>query len=238
LIAGWSLVIADSQSTGLRPMPARQLQINLWEQLQAATADPLACDFQQLCLMFDRTIAELSQRDRLQAGATAIQQLADLLAIRAESYFDAWQQRYDPMGPVLEEDAIAALVRQSFFLDLDELMTEPEVRFCLPSEYGGGDSVVGAIAKEALLEWLEESEVEGQDVSSEHLEDNEDVSTWIGLVRAWMDAGGLESVTLLELIQGVELSRVEVWMAALLGGFELQQTGEFYSVEGGRSLFA
>jgi hypothetical protein len=223
-------------------MPTLQLELNLWQQIQAAEADPLACDFKQLCLTFDRTIAQLSQRDRLQAGAEAIAQLADLLVIRAETYFEEWQQRFDPTGPILEEDAIAELVRQSFFLDLDDLISDPEPRFRLPSEreYEEGDSVVIALEKEEAIALAEEA-AEGEAMvfdrpsaiaMSVELEHSEDVGAWIELVRRWMEACGLESVSLLDLCCGVELSTVEIWLAALLGGFALRQTGEFYAMDG------
>ena len=40
----------------------------------------------------------MSSKEKLEQGAEAIQQLAELLAMRAESYFEEWQQRYDRLA--------------------------------------------------------------------------------------------------------------------------------------------
>ena len=106
-----------------------------------------------------------------------IAQLAEVLAIRAESCFESWQQRFDPTGPMLEVDDFSDLVRQSFSLELEELIAEPEPTYRLPSENEPeGGSIVAEIDKAELLELLEDSEVRPDPLNIEKLEYPEDIS--------------------------------------------------------------
>ncbi len=92
---------------------------------------------------------QMTAKEKMIQGAEAIQQLADLLALRAESYFEEWQQRFDPVGPCLDTEDSSDLLRQSFSLELDDLIEEPEPTYRLPSEPDHfSNSLVSEIAKE------------------------------------------------------------------------------------------
>jgi hypothetical protein len=80
-----------------------QLELNLWEQIREAESDLTAIAFQQLCLCFDAELERMSAQDKLEQGANAIQQLAELLVMRADAYFDEFQQRYNPTWPKLPD---------------------------------------------------------------------------------------------------------------------------------------
>ncbi|MCM1982405.1 hypothetical protein [Lyngbya confervoides] len=204
-----------------------QLELNLWDQLKEAEAAPTAIAFQQLLLCFDAELERMSAKEKMQQGAEAIQQLAELLALRAESYFEEWQQRYDPTGPSLESDDFADLVRQSFSLELEDLITDPDPTFRLPNQSEGfSHSLVSAMSKDDLLELLEDSEIQ-QEPAIAQMPYDEDVSAWIALVRSCLEALDGRS-ELLEVIRGTALSPVMVWMALLLGGFRLEKQGDFY----------
>lgn len=206
-----------------------QLELNLWDQIREAESTPTAVDFRQLCLSFDAEMQRLSAQERLESGAEAIAQLADILAMRAESYFEEWQQRFDPVGPMLETDDFADLVRQSFSLDLDDLIAEPEERYRLPSEdKDEGGSSVSEMPKEDLLELLEDSEVGNLNFSIDELEHSEDIGTWIDVVRSWLEMTGVGQAEFYEVIKGTKLNPVVVWMTWLLGGFLLEKQGDFY----------
>ncbi len=208
-----------------------QLELNLWDQLREAEAEPMAIDFQQLCFSFDVAMENMSAKERMEQGAEAIAQLAEVLAVRAESYFESWQQRFDPTGPMLEMDDFSDLVRQSFSLDLEDLIAEPDPTYRLPSDpdLEGGGSIVAEIEKHELLELLEDSMVGSPDLLIEQLESDEDVSAWIGLVRSWMSGLELEWTDMVSIQHGTQLNTVMLWLALLLGGFQLKQEGEFYS---------
>ena len=62
----------------------------------------------------------------------------------------------------------------------------------------------------------------------ETLEYDEAVSDWIALVRKWLEAIGGGQAELMQVIEGTAMSPVMVWMALLLGGFELSKEGDFY----------
>jgi hypothetical protein len=64
------------------------------------------------------------------------------------------------------------------------------------------------------------------------LEHDEDVMAWAEAIRGWMESRGLEEVKFLELMNRVELSVVKVWLALLLGNFEVKQSAKFYDVSG------
>ena len=210
-----------------------QLELNLWEQLREAEAAPTAIDFRQLCLSFDAELERMTAKEKMIQGADAIQQLADLLALRAESYFEEWQQRFDPVGPSLDTDDFVDLIRQSFSLELDDLIEEPEQTYRLPSETDFKSSLVAEISKDDLLELLEDSAIDQGTLDIDKLQYDEDISVWIAVVRSWIEATGVGQAELMDVIKGTAMSPVMVWMALLLGGFELRKDGDFY---GGRVL--
>ena len=124
--------VQQERSPGLCPicggesMTAVQLQLNLWQRLEQAQAQPEATDWRQLCLAFDEAIELTPVELRLATAADAIEQMADLLLARATAWAEDWNRRPGD-GPVLDEDLFAELVRQSFSLDLSGLVHEPEL---------------------------------------------------------------------------------------------------------------
>ena len=190
-----------------------QLELNLWDQLREAEAAPTAIAFQQLILCFDAELERMSAKEKLEQGAEAIQQLAELLATRAEGLFEEWQQRFDPVGPSLEIDDFSDLVRQSFSLDLDELILEPEPSYRLPNQTENfNNSQVSEISKDELLAMLEDSEIAQDNLDIEKLEYAEDVSVWIAVVRSQLEAIGGQA-ELMEVIRETAMTPVMVWMA-------------------------
>ncbi len=67
----------------------------------------------------------MNARDKLEQEAEAIQQLAELLAIKAEANFGEWHRRFDPTGPTEETDEFSDLKRSPFSLELEDLIEEP-----------------------------------------------------------------------------------------------------------------
>jgi hypothetical protein len=207
-----------------------QLELNLWEQLAQAQQSPQATDWRQLCLAFDATIDQTPPSQRLAAVADAIEQMAELFAARAEEIFSAWQRQSVNQGPVLDEDLFAELVRQSFHLDLDDLVGEPEryMRSSSQQTHPEAESVVGYRAKDEVLAELEP--IEERERAITDLEYDEDVGAWIAVVRGWLVGQECDQVGFAELLKGTELPVVKVWLALLLGGFEMWQGRDFYSV--------
>ena len=206
-----------------------QLQLNLWQQLEQAQAEPQATDWHQLCLAFDEAIDRTPVGQRLATAADAIEQMADVLAARASAWADDWY-RQPGDGPVLGEDLFSEFVRQSFSLDLSDFVTVPELYVRLASEKSHEDmeSVVEYREKADVLAELETFVCEGTGDEVEVQAYDEDIAAWAEAVRGWLKARGLDEVMFPELMNGVGLSVVKVWLALLLGGFRLEQRGGFY----------
>ena len=207
---------------------ALQLELNLWDQIRQAEAAPTAIACRQICLYFDAESERMLRREQLEQGAEAIRSLAELLAMRAEAYFEEWQQRYNPVGPSLEINDFSDLIRQSFSLDLDELITETEPTYRLPNQTEHFiNSQVSEISKDELLAMLEDSEIGQDNLNIEKMEYAKDVSAGITVVRSRLEAIGRQA-ELMEVIRETAMSPVMVWMALLLGGFELEKHWDFY----------
>jgi hypothetical protein len=80
-------------------MTVVQLQLNLWQQLEQAQAEPQATDWRQLCLAFDEAIDRPPVGQRLATAADAIEQMADVLVARASAWAEDWYRKPGD-GPV------------------------------------------------------------------------------------------------------------------------------------------
>ena len=210
-----------------------QLQLNLWQQLEQAQAQPEVTDWRQLCLAFDETIELTPVELRLATAADAIEQMADVLLARATAWAEDWNRRPGD-GPVLDEDLFAELVRQSFSLDLSGLVDEPElyVRAASEKAHGDADSVVEYREKTEVLAELESFVDEDSGDAEVQHEHDEDVMAWAEAIRGWMRSQGLESAAITQLQTGSGLSVVKLWLAALLCGLGMEQRGAFYDAGG------
>jgi hypothetical protein len=212
-----------------------QLQFNLWQQLEQAQAEPQATDWRQLCLAFDEAIDQTPVGLRLAIAADAIEHMAEVLAARASAWAEDWY-RQPGDGPVLGEDLCSEFVRQSLSLDLSELVAEPElyVRSVSKKSHEDAESVVEYRGKAEVLAELESfvgEDVGDADAGCEaiaQLEYDEDIAAWAAAVRGWMQQQQADEVAFVELREGVGLSTVKVWLALLLGGFNLRRSGGFY----------
>jgi hypothetical protein len=210
-----------------------QLQLDLWQQLQQAQTEPLATDWRQLCLAFDEAISLTPVHRQLATAADAIEQMADVLAARADAWAQDWYRKPGD-GPVLDEDLFAEFVRQSLSLDLSDLVDEPEryQRSASEKSHEEGESVVADVTKEVTLR-LAGAEEEETPLPVAVLEHDEDVEVWVDAIRLWMHRQGIKKVELADLLNGANLPVVKCWIGVLLGEFEqhLNQTKGFYDVE-------
>jgi hypothetical protein len=207
-----------------------QLELNLWQQLQQAQEFPQEANWQQLCLAFDRTITLTPAHQQLAIAATAIEQMADVLAARASLWFDDWGRSPED-EPVLDADLFAEFVRQLMTIDLSDLVAEPELY--LRSASDKSEPVEGSAAKyrdkEKLLAELESLDAKQAAISE--LAHDENVGEWGRAITHWMQQQQLTSAPLMRIEQGTGLAIVQVWLAAMLNGMKLEQQGEFYQPE-------
>ena len=90
------------------------------------------------------------------------------------------------------------------------------------------DSVVGEVDKAAVLALVEELTLEEAKAEALAVSHAEDVSAWVAEI-AIMQKSVPQRLT--DLQQQLQMPLIEVWIAALLGGFQLEQRGEFYATE-------
>jgi hypothetical protein len=217
-------------------MTVIQLQLNLWQQLQQAQTQPQATDWRQLCLAFDQAIALTPVHRQLATAADAIEQMAEVLAARAEAWAEDWY-RQPGDGPVLDQDLLTEFVRLSFSLDLSGLVDEPDLYARSPSEksHEDIDSVAEEVTKEvALLIAGAEAEEELENAIT-GLEYDENIAAWATAIRQWMELKGVDNVSISEVANNTPLSAVKVWLSALLSDFELERMShtdkDFYDAE-------
>ena len=94
----------------------------------------------------------------------------------------------------------------------------------------GVQSTVSEMDKAELLRLLDmaETEEESPFFSVQELEGDEDVEAWIQLIREFMLRCVDNEILFSELVRKRILTQGKAWMAVLLGGFHLDQQGDFY----------
>lgn len=199
--------------------------------IAAAKEDPEAVNHQRLWQIFEQ-LQGGEEWEQLQLVGDAILQLAELYEYRAKFLLTDWKERHSDLGPPVEADLLCGLVRCTLYLDVSDLTKSPTRRRAKnqpePEDYS---SVVQSVEKEKVLSFVQAQEAsiqtQAQALAVAH---DEDVSAWIRAIQTWVKchAQGQEQVTLLELQQGTNLPIVKLWLALLLGQFEIEQRGEFY----------
>lgn len=218
--------------------PIEQIELPLWEILKEATIAPDEADLPQLLNLLDEALLNFDTVGQLQVAAEAIAQIVQLFQERSALAFEELEATASENGPTMPEDAFDRYVRQTmevnfeqFIEPLERLPRKVPERSSLPYE----GSVVSELDQATLLQALDEqmnqhpewTEVEAfnQAMSIAH---DEDVSTWIGTIAQWMGQQQIATVPLVELQQSTGMPLVQLWLALLLGGFALEQHGEFY----------
>jgi len=219
-----------------------QLELDLWQQLEAATQQPESADLRQLWQGLEQAIASVPRQQQLPMAATAIAQIIEVFTLRADWLLSALEVKDSSQGPVLPKDFLDGWLRQSMTVDLSDLKEEGFVMEPVPRQrrsphLTSGESVAGAVDKDTLLEVFD-TEIElveaqaGEASGVVSVAHTEDVTAWAGAIARWLQQrSSTEPVSLLELQQGVGMPLVEVWLGLLLRneGIVLEQRGRFYS---------
>ena len=205
----------------------RQLELNLEYALEAAAEVPEEANVIHLWQQFEGKLAELPQRDYLRVASDVIEQLATLCETKANILWDDWQDEHNVDGPVMGEGAFSSLVRRTQEIDFSDLI-ERRYQVKAPIEYE--EDEISAVDKTAVLEWLdamEAEDVDGQSLKAQALAVShaENISDWI---QALSQARIESPLRLTDVQAQLNMPLMEVWLAALLGGFELEQRGGFY----------
>ena len=210
----------------------KQLSLSLWQDLKTATNAPETADIKILFQDLERVVAEVSEDQRLLLVAEAIAQIVEVYVKKANLILDSLEVKDTSVGPILTEDFLSGLMRQSMTIDLSDLMENlfekrQEQLFQETDEEYHVDSQDKKKAKSVADE-------AGHNAKSLMLElaGKEDVPTWATAISRWLAAhSSNESVSLLQLQQQLCMPLVEVWLGMLLGGqdqYEWEQHGDFY----------
>jgi hypothetical protein len=127
-------------------------------------------------------------------------------------------------------------------VDLSDLMEPPPPRQRRAkrgrSEGVEAGSIATPVDKDVILNQLEAWEVktgvEEQPVEADAvwaIAHEEAVAQWSQAISQWLQQQREPRISLQHLYRGLRMSWVNLWLGLLLGGFELEQPGEFYESE-------
>ncbi|MBD2054623.1 hypothetical protein H6F88_01020 [Oculatella sp. FACHB-28] len=215
-------------------MKGKQLELDLWSQLRRAQQMPEMIEVTQMLDAVEVAAAQLPESDRLRFAGEALLQVAQICETRAELLMSEWEET--SRDPVVEQGFFDDLVRQTMAVDLSDLMEptparKPRTKRAKSSgtEEGSIAATVDKAAVLAMVEQLEAAAVEEerkQQVLTVAYDEN--VSQWTEAIAQGLQAALPDRVSLTQLCQRLGMPQVEVWLAVLLGEFELEQEGEFY----------
>ena len=208
----------------------RQLELNLEVAFEEAAEVPEKADVLSLWTQFEGELAGLEQRDRLRVAGDILVQLAGLCEAKADLLWEDWQDAHNAEGPVMDGDWLSGLTRQTQELDFSELVHRS---YHTSSEQPNADktdedSVAGDVEKLSVLDMidaLEDADLKSQALAVSHAEN---VSDW---VKALADKQAESPQRLVDIQQQLQMPLIEVWIAALLGGFPMEQRGSFYQTQ-------
>jgi hypothetical protein len=210
-------------------------QLTIWDILDEMSVAPPTSTLAPVWECLDTELENLSTEAQLSTAAEPFYQIADILKSRAESILQDVRAQNDTDGPIVSTDLFAGLVRTTMHLDLDDLI-EPQTpqtfkphgphQFSSPTELG--DSLVAPVEKANVLAMLDEVTTL-EDVRN--LASDEDVEKWQSAIVSAI-ANHLinvkDEISLVKLQRVLQMPMVEVWLGLLLGGFTLEQRGDFY----------
>ncbi|MEA5480550.1 hypothetical protein VB774_23185 [Pseudanabaena galeata UHCC 0370] len=212
-------------------MPVKQLELDLWDVLSIARQTPEDANLSMVFELLNLTLVDLDTRSQLRIAGEAVCQIADLFCDRSSFLFEELHSRTANGEPIMADDAFDRYVRQSMVVDFDQFI---EPLQSLPrkilEQTKHGNSIVGTIDKEVLIQALEQESLLSVEeeferaISTAHAED---VSSWIEAI-AHCIASNFSPMCLIDLQAALPLPVVEIWLGLLLGDFKLEQRGSFY----------
>ena len=212
-------------------MKVKQLELDLWDVISTARQTPEDANLPMVFQLLDLTLVDLDTRSQLRIAGEAVCQIADLFCDRSSFLFEELHSRAVNGDPIMADDAFDRYVRQYMVVDFDQFI-EPlqSLPRKIPEHTKHGNSMVGAIDKEVLIQSLEQESLLGfeekfeQAISTAHAED---VSAWVEAIVHCI-ANNSSPIRLLDLQKALKLPIVEIWLGLLLGDFKLEQRGGFY----------
>ncbi|MBD2249422.1 hypothetical protein [Nostoc sp. FACHB-888] len=206
-------------------------QLTIWDVLDELSESPATSSLVPMWECLDAELENLPLEAQLLTAALAFSQIADILKSRAEVLLQDTRDLNSPKGPIVSTDLFAGLVRTTMHLDLDDLI-EPETPQTFkphgPHQFSHfteeGDSVAAPVEKANVLAMLDQVTTL-EDVRN--LASDEDVEKWQSAIANYL-INVKDEISLVKLQRVLQMPMVEVWLGLLLGGFTLEQRGDFY----------
>lgn len=175
------------------------------------------------------SITPHSVRSAINLNALATEVVNDAIALseKADRILSEWQQRYSPTEPVLAnlEDCVELFRQGQQIRFPEDLFEQPHDRYYPENrESATRGSIVAEIESGRLADAiakLPEALALEQAIELAH---SEDIELWIEIVAAALT----QPMGLNELVEKLDLSVVQVWIALMFGGFEIERSGDFY----------
>lgn len=206
----------------------KQLELDLWGDLKSALAQPEVADFEQLWQELDNAIAPLEKNQQLQVAAEAISQIVEVYVSRAKSILDSLEVTDNSDGPVLSDDFLSGLMRQSMSLDLSDMMEELFPVQEQVNETKSGSQVIAIDKKVAKAIANQARKLAKKDLLD--LAGKENISAWQSAIAHCMQQHQGAKVSLLQLQQALNMPLVEIWLGLLHSPtpYQWEGAGEFY----------
>ena len=206
-------------------------QLTIWDVLDEMSEAPPTSTLAPVWECLDAELESLPIEAQLSTAGIAFSQIADILKSRAEVLLQDTRDCNNPKGPIVSTDLFAGLVRTTMHLDLDDLI-EPQTPQIFkphgPHQFShsteSGDSVAAPVEKANVLAMLDEVTTL-EDVRN--LASDEDVQKWQSAINNHL-INVKDEISLVKLQRVLQMPMVEVWLGLLLGGFTLEQRGDFY----------
>ena len=216
-------------------MKVKQLELDLWDVISTARQTPEDANLPMVFKLLDLTLVDLDTRSQLRVAGEAVCQIADLFCDRSNFLFEELHSRATNGKPIMANDAFDRYVRQSMVVDFDQFIEPlPSLTRKIPEQAKNGNSIVGAIDKEILIQSLEQENILSfeeeyeQAISTAHAED---ISAWVEAITQCITNNSYP-ICLKDLQKTLKLPIVEIWLGLLLGEFKLEQRENFYDSNG------
>lgn len=205
-------------------MEITQIEIDFAPYLEAAIELPEAAEIKPLLDLLDQSIASKDLHAKLSEAGIAIEKLSEVLAAKCDRTLDRWDAKWNPREPVLDLNKFPGLFVEPC-INLDSLL-EPQFERYYPEnrESATRGSIVAEIESGKLADAiadLPEAQALEQAIKLAH---SEDINAWIEMVASALT----QPMGLSELVEKLDLSVVQVWIALMFGGFQLERSGDFY----------
>ena len=205
----------------------KQLELDLWGDLKTALIAPESADMELLWQGLEEAIAHQDSNEQLLVAGDAIAQIVEVYVKRAKGILDSLEVTDNNDGPVLGEDFLSGLMRQSMSLDLSDLMEE----FVFETESSSAlvGSVVSVIDRKEAKAIARKARAAMRKALKE-LAEQENIPKWQSAIALWINQHQGEKVSLLQLQQTLGMPLVEVWLGLLHSPtlYQWDSTGEFY----------